>query len=86
MNEIEKFKRHVTAISGIYYRIDNGLLTGRNSNSTDHTLEMHVRSARALITMDADTVDSPLCTYLDNNDRLAKKWNALERRFFGLQP
>jgi len=86
MNEIEKFKRHVTAISGIYYRIDKGLLTGRNSDATDRSLEMHVRSAQALITMDADTVGSPLCTYLDNNDRLSKKWNALERRFFGLRP
>ena len=83
---VKKFRRHVDALSGIYYRLDKGISGGRNANSTTLALESHVRAARALIHEDANTDDAPLCTYLDEHPRLSDKWNALERRFFGLAP
>lgn len=83
---IARFRKHVTAIAGIYYRLDRGISGGRNSASTDATLEWHVRAAQDLINTDARRTDAnPLCDYLDQNTRLATKWNTLERRFYGLR-
>jgi len=81
--QIKKFRRHADAAAGIYYRLDKGLTGGRNSESTERTLEWHIRSAQQMIAEDARTDDAPLCTYLDENPKLADKWNRLERRFFG---
>lgn len=81
---VKRFQRHVTALSGIYYRLDKGISGGRNSRATDTALAMHVKQAREILAADARTDDAPLCAYLDSHPKLAAKWNALERRYYGL--
>src|SRR5215471_14110021 len=81
---LEQFRRHVTALRGIYYRMDTGTLTGRNSDATAEALDMHYDAARALLRADAATDANPICDYLDTHERFAASWNALERRYVGL--
>lgn len=75
--------RLVDALAGCYYRLDKGVSGGRNSESTERTMRWHYTEARDTLAADARTDDAPLCTYLDNNQRLAEKWNRLERRWVG---
>jgi hypothetical protein len=81
---VVQFERNVNALAGIYYRRDKGLLTGRNSSSTDDYVDALVRDIRALLRAELDDDDSPLYAELDRRPKLAAKWDRLERRYYGL--
>ena len=81
---VVQFERHVTALAGIYYRRDKGLLTGRNAASTDAGIDAHFNAARALLRAELNDDDSPLYAELERRPRLAAKWDRLERRYYGL--
>lgn len=79
----DKFTRYLKSLEGMYYRLDKGISGGRNSASTDATMEARVREMQAAISADAHTDDTPLCSFLDDNPKVAARWNKVERRFFG---
>jgi hypothetical protein len=81
---VVEFERTVTALAGIYYRRDRGILTGRNSSSTDDYVDALVKRARALLRAELDDENSPLYAELDRRPKLAAKWDRLERRYYGL--
>lgn len=83
---VDKFRRSVTALAGVYYRLDSGTTTGRNADATSRTIDAHFREARALLRAELHDDDSPLYAYLDSprGAKLAAKWDALERRYVGL--
>lgn len=66
-------ERHVDAMLGIYYRLDTGRNTGRNSNGTFSALDMHWRQLR-------ETLEGGGFEELDNSPALARKFDRLERR------
>ena len=80
----EDFTRKLKNLEGMYYRLDKGLLTGRNSDSTTATMDFRYRELRDAITADANTDDAPLCSYLDGNPKVAARWDRIERRSVGL--
>lgn len=85
-SSVAKFERHVTALAGVYRRMDRGELTGRNSDATERTIDGHYRDAAALLKAELDDEASPIYAELERRPRLAAKWYALERRYFGLRP
>ena len=87
MNSIEQFRRHVSAAAGVYSRLDGGKLTGRNSTSTDDTLDWHVKRAKEILAAAAESDTDTLPEYLDSarGARLAARWNRIERRHAGLR-
>lgn len=84
MSSVADFERTVSSLAGIYYRRDKGLLTGRNSSSTDRTIDALVKHARELLRAELDDDQSPLFAELDRRPKLAAKWDRLERRYYGL--
>lgn len=79
----EMFERKLRNLEGMYHRLDAGLLTGRNSASSDQTREMAYRTLADAVAADARTDDAPLCAYLDAKPRTAERWNRIERRAVG---
>ena len=86
-SSIDIFRRHVTALGGIYYRIDSGYMNGRNSNATDDAMAYHFRKARETLSAACKDDSDPLPEYLDTprGARLAAKWAALEYRYLGVR-
>jgi hypothetical protein len=81
----ETFTRKLRNLEGMWYRLDKGLLTGRNSASSDADRPAKYRELRDAITADAKTDDAPLCAFLDANPKIAARWNKIERRTVGLR-
>ena len=72
----EQFTRKLRNLEGMYHRMSN--LTGRNSESSDRTREMRFQELAAMARTDE------MCDALDSDDRLARRWNRMERRHAGL--
>jgi len=73
-----EFARLLTNLEGSYRRLDSGQLTGRNSTASDDTREMNFQKLAALARTDE------VCDALDADEKLARKWNRMERRHAGL--
>lgn len=82
-SSVTRFKRHVDALAGMYYRLDTGRSGGRNSNATEQGMDAHMRAARAVLAAAVADEADPLPEWLDAHPRYAAKWNALERRYVG---
>jgi hypothetical protein len=80
----ETFTRKLRNVEGIYYRQDKGYLTGRNATSTDAAIAGYVKTLREAIAQDAQTDAAPLCSFLDDNPKIAARWDKIERRWYGL--
>jgi len=80
----EQFTRELRNLEGMFYRLDKGLLTGRNSASSTDTMDYKYRRLRDAVAADARTDDAPLCAFLDANPRVAARWDRMERRSVGL--
>lgn len=76
----ETFQRKLRNLESAWRRQDNGELTGRNRSP----IPAATRELDAAITADAHTDDAPLCTFLDNNPKVAARWSRCERRNVGL--
>jgi len=80
----EQFTRELRNLEGMFYRLDKGLLTGRNSASSSDTMDYKYRRLRDAVAADARTEDAPLCSFLDDNPKVAARWDRMERRSVGL--
>jgi hypothetical protein len=80
----ETFKRTVRNFEAVYRRLDRGELTGRNADATEATLEGHYRALKSALDAELYVDDSPLFALLESDERLAARWNRLERRRVGL--
>ena len=72
------FARKLRNLEGMYRRLDSGELTGRNSSSSDGTRDMRYAELETLAGL------AVVAAMLDADDRLAARWNRLERRHAGL--
>ena len=70
---LDRTRRHLTALDGIYRRMDGGQNTGRNAAATDSAVDMHWRELAAAL-------DDGGFEELDSRPRLAAKYARLERR------
>lgn len=72
------FTRKLRNLESAYRRLDGGQLTGRNSDSSDRTRAMQHADLAQLARTDS------VCELLDADEKLAARWNRLERRGAGL--
>lgn len=79
----EQFKREVRNLEAMYRRLDSGALTGRNSTSSDASREAKYRRLRDALLAELWDEASPLFAMLDADEKLAERWNRLERRSVG---
>lgn len=75
---VENFKRILSNLEGAYRRFDSGQLTGRNDSGSHGTRHMNFARLAELALTDS------VCDALDADDKLAARWNRIERRNAGL--
>jgi hypothetical protein len=72
----EDFARKLRNLEGMYARMGN--LTGRNSDASDGYREMRFNELATMAHTDE------VCDALDADEKLARRWNRMERRHAGL--
>ncbi len=75
----DTFKRELRNTESQYRRMDSGTLTGRNANGSSDSLDWKLNRLRELSRTD-EVLDA-----LDADEKLAARWNKVERRAAGLR-
>jgi hypothetical protein len=76
---VDTFKRELRNTESQYRRMDSGELTGRNADGSADRLNWKLNRLRELARTDE------VCDALDADDKLAARWNRVERRAAGLK-
>jgi hypothetical protein len=74
MTEMSSTRTYLARMESIYRRVDGGQLTGRNSTSTDRTLDRNWRLLLAAL-------ENGGYEECDADERLAARWARIERRY-----